>query len=80
MALEYPNNVVGFIAQNKLNSKYLTFTPGVNIDVKGDDLGQSYNTPEVLKAQGTDYFIVGRGIYNSENPKEKAKEYVARCN
>ena len=69
MALEYPNNVVGFIAQNKLNSKYLTFTPGVNIDVKGDDLGQ-----------GTDYFIVGRGIYNSENPKEKAKEYVARCN
>ncbi|MEG0760450.1 MAG: orotidine 5'-phosphate decarboxylase / HUMPS family protein, partial [Chryseobacterium sp.] len=38
--------------------------------------GQQYNTPEhVFKTLHTDFIIVGRGIYKSENPEQAALTY-----
>jgi len=72
-------NVVGFITQEHVSDGYLNFSPGVNINDSGDSLGQSYRTPEVMKENGTDIFIVGRGIYNSDDIVEAAKTYRDRC-
>lgn len=64
--------VIGFIAQEKLSldPNLITMTPGVNFEFKEDKLGQNYNTPEhtILK-KGSDIIIVGRGIYQSNNPE-----------
>ena len=52
------------------------FYARVNINSKGDDKGQQYNTPEhVFKNLHTDFVIVGRGIYKAENVEKSAKLY-----
>jgi len=39
-------------------------------------LGQQYNTPEnVIGKQGSDVIIVGRGIYEADDPVAEAKKY-----
>ena len=69
-------NVVGFISQQKVNNEYLTFTPGINLLTTNDGLGQSYKTCE--KSPG-DIFIVGRGIYESDNIVETTVLYKNKC-
>lgn len=69
-------NVIGGVSQKTISDDLLLFTPGVNLDTKGDGKGQQYNTPEVVfKKLLTDFIIVGRGIYQSENPKEASLTY-----
>ena len=75
LAQKYKSHVTGFISQQSLSKDFLTFTPGVNIDITHDNLGQTYNTPESLYKTGTDFFIVGRGIYNSSNPSISTDKY-----
>ena len=75
---DHKDIVVGIVAQNHRpkHKGQLLFTPGINIDIKGDNLGQSYNTPQVaFNQKGTDVMIVGRGIYRAEKPGIKAEEY-----
>lgn len=60
-------NVIGFITQRKIDN-YLCFTPGISLDVQGDDLGQLYKTPEQALKDGADILIVGRGIL--KDPKK----------
>ena len=78
-ALEIINShphIIGCVAQDKVSPTTLLFTPGVNLDSKGDDRGQQYNTPEyVFQKLGTDFVIVGRGIYKAENMEEAALTY-----
>jgi len=75
IALSHPN-VIGGVSQNALPEEVLLFTPGVNLADSGDGKGQQYNTPEhVFKTLHTDFIIVGRGIYKSENPGEAASNY-----
>lgn len=75
IALSHPN-VIGGVSQNLLPSELLLFTPGVNLADKGDGKGQQYNTPEhVFKNLKTDFMIVGRGIYKSENPEQASLQY-----
>ena len=69
-------NVLGAVAQRKISDGLLLFTPGVNMSSAGDSKGQQYNTPErVFRNIHTDFMIVGRGIYQSADPKESAREY-----
>ncbi len=76
MAEQYPELVVGFISQQKLHPKFLHFTPGINLSTEGDGMGQQYNSPEyVIGEKGSDLMIVGRGIYQAENPIEMAQKY-----
>src|SRR5690606_4365388 len=73
---ESASNVLGAVAQRKISDDLLLFTPGVNMSAAGDNKGQQYNTPErVFRNIHTDFMIVGRGIYQSANPKESAQEY-----
>jgi uridine monophosphate synthetase len=75
LALSHPN-VIGGVSQNQLPDEMLLFTPGVNLADSGDGKGQQYNTPEhVFKMLHTDFIIVGRGIYKSENPAQAALTY-----
>ena len=69
--------VMGFIAQSRVSqdTDLVTMTPGVNLSVGGDVLGQNYNDPMHAVANGADIIIVGRGIYGAKNPSEVAKEY-----
>ena len=69
-------NVIGGVSQNKLPETMLLFTPGVNLDVKGDGKGQQYNTPQhVFTNLKTDFIIVGRGIYQAEDAAATAEFY-----
>ena len=74
MALDHPEFVIGFIAQNRMDGlaaemgcdgkDLLILTPGVGLDSRGDGKGQQYRTPkEVVEESGCDVIIVGRGIY-----------------
>jgi len=78
MARDNNDFVIGFITMRKLldDPTYINFTPGVKLVEGGDGLGQQYNTPErVIKEQGSDIIIVGRGIYESQYPIAEAKKY-----
>lgn len=69
-------NVIGGVSQNKLPEELLLFTPGVNLADSGDGKGQQYNTPEhVFRTLHTDFIIVGRGIYKSEDTEAAAITY-----
>lgn len=78
LAEEYTDFVIGFICQQKLseNPGMVHMTPGVKIAKNTDTFGQQYNTPEnVITKKGTDIIIVGRGIYEADDPLATAKEY-----
>ena len=78
MAEEHKDFVIGFITMKKLldDPCFINMTPGVKLTEGGDELGQQYNTPErVIKQQGSDIIIVGRGIYEADNPLTEAKKY-----
>lgn len=79
MAEEYPDFVMGFIAQHQLteNPGLLHMTPGVQSNFDGTDgLGQHYISPEqAITQNGTDIIIVGRGIYQSDHPVTRAHYY-----
>ena len=77
-ALMHKDFVMGFIAQHRLldDPGFVTMTPGVKMSLGGDSLGQQYLSPEkVIVENGSDVIIVGRGIYQSSNPVDAAKEY-----
>lgn len=78
IAETHKDTVVGIVAQQRLtqDAGLLQFTPGINLKVKADQAGQVYNSPDVAFAErGTDFMIVGRGIYQANNPLEAAKAY-----
>lgn len=79
LAKKYRSNVVGFICQQRLvenDDDLLHFTPGVNMSIKGDNLGQQYNDPEsIINSKGSDVIIVGRDIYQVKDPYQASKMY-----
>lgn len=79
-AREHKEFVMGFIAQQSLNSEkddnFITMTPGVQLSAGGDSLGQQYNTPrKVIGEAGSDIIIVGRGILQAQDRRRAALEY-----
>ena len=82
--------VLGFVAQKNLNAdkkdEFLVFTPGVGFPPdgkdgvgaknKGDGLGQQWRGPrEVVRDEGADIVIVGRGIVNARDRASEAERY-----
>lgn len=78
MAIEYPDLVVGLVCQNPLFLEHpglLQLTPGVQLNVSCDSLGQQYNSPETVIQNGADIAVVGRGITKSCKPADAAVKY-----
>jgi uridine monophosphate synthetase len=81
LAKENKDFVIGFIAQKKLvdSPEFIHFTPGVQFLQKSDALGQQYLTPEkALVKNKTDIILVGRGIYQANDPALSARQYQER--
>ena len=70
----YPYPVVGTIGQN--NTGTLQATPGIHFENSKDNLNQVYKTPQIARKKGADLFIIGRGIYLSDNPVKTIKKYL----
>ncbi|MBU1167343.1 orotidine-5'-phosphate decarboxylase [Patescibacteria group bacterium] len=85
MARKYPDFVTGFIGSSKVSEleelraiagdDFVIMTPGVKLAAGGDAMGQRYSTPQDVVQAGSDVIIVGRGIYESDNPEKTAEEY-----
>lgn len=72
------NFAVGLISQSRLSQdlNLIQFTPGVNLSMAGDQLGQRYVTVEkAVCEKGADVIIVGRGITGSEDVQQAARKY-----
>lgn len=73
--------VIGFIAQRDMGGAaegfdWLTMTPGVGLDDKGDALGQQYRTVDEVIKTGTDIIIVGRGLFGKgRDPSVEGERY-----
>ena len=67
------NNIVGFITQYRINlDDMICMTPGISLaNTRVGD--QRYKT---VNEVDTDYIIVGRALYNSENIEEDIKKFL----
>ena len=74
------NIVLGFVSQKKIaDDNYLYLTPGVSLKTGEDQLDQCYRTPEdAIGRDKCDIIIVGRAIYNSDNPESDAIQFKNR--
>jgi len=78
MAKKHKEFVVGFISLSCLvdDPQFIHMTPGVQLSAGGDTLGQQYLTPaDVILNRGSDVIIVGRGIYQAEDPIKAAVNF-----
>ncbi len=78
IAEQHSDIVLGIVSQNHRseNPGIMMLTPGINTDRKKDGLGQTYNHPdEAFSKRGVDIMIVGRGIYQADNPALQAEIY-----
>ncbi|KAI4116324.1 MAG: hypothetical protein LQ345_003241 [Seirophora villosa] len=76
--------VLGFVAQEDLNrdkgDEWVVFTPGVGLPADNrearDGLGQRWRGPrEVVRDEGADVVIVGRGILGAKDRRAEAERY-----
>ncbi|KAH7358859.1 orotidine 5'-monophosphate decarboxylase [Plectosphaerella cucumerina] len=87
VARHHKDSVIGFVAMRRLgedigqkgDEDFVVFTTGVSSRQSGDALGQQYQTPAVAVTGGSDFVIVGRDIYLSEDPVEAAKRCQAQA-
>ncbi|KAI8866172.1 Orotidine 5'-phosphate decarboxylase [Ramicandelaber brevisporus] len=91
MAVRNSDFVVGFISNGSLSKlvdeastaanaghrDFICMTPGVGLDASKDGMGQQYRTPDqIVRANGSDIIIVGRGIYGpGKDAAAEAKRY-----
>lgn len=78
IAEDHKDVVLGTVSQNYRsdNPGIMMLTPGINTDRKKDGMGQTYNHPdEAFSKRGVDIMIVGRGIYQAQNPRLQSEIY-----
>ena len=68
------NNIIGIVCQNKMSENKLNIVPGISLNNKKDNKGQTYHTPQEKKF--ADILVIGRSIYKSENPKNEILKYL----
>lgn len=92
-AREHKDFVMGFVAQESLNSEpnddFIHMTPGCQLPpddeerngaVHGDGKGQQYRTPQdIIGACGADIVIVGRGILKAGDAQAEAERYRSKA-
>lgn len=73
-------NVIGIVCQSKMTDTKLNIVPGISLNKKNktDSMGQQYNSLE--DRSFADFYVVGRDIVNSENPRKKLLEYISLTN
>jgi len=73
LATKHPQNVIGFITQKRIDIEpFLNMTPGISLSNNSVD-DQRYSAVDKVD---TDFIIVGRGIYQSENVVESALAFL----
>jgi orotidine-5'-phosphate decarboxylase len=79
MGQQHPDFVAGFIAQQRFadTDAFLCCTPGISLVAKNDTTGQQYKTPAEAITQGADILIVGRGLYQAQDPVAEVQKYLA---
>lgn len=77
MADNCPESVIGFICQEGLsnNPAHIHMTPRIKFNEETNELGQDYITPKDAIKNGTDCIIVGRAIWQANNPAKIANAY-----
>ena len=86
IAKKHRQSVIGFVATRSLTSvattttvtvdeDFVIFTTAVNASAKGDSLSQQCQTPTLAIMGGSDFIIVGRGIYAAPDPVEAVQQY-----
>ncbi|XP_067843574.1 uridine 5'-monophosphate synthase [Heptranchias perlo] len=78
LAEEHSDFVIGFISSSNISSRseFIHMTPGVQLQIGADNLGQQYLSPEeVINKKASDIIIVGRGILSAKDCVEAARIY-----
>ncbi|XP_069791691.1 uridine 5'-monophosphate synthase [Narcine bancroftii] len=78
LAEEHTDFVIGFISSSNISgrSEFIHMTPGVQMQIGEDNLGQKYLSPEeVINRRASDVMIVGRGILSAKDCVEAARVY-----
>lgn len=79
LAGEYADLITGIVCQNALfvdKPGFVQLTPGVQLNVAKDNLGQQYNSPEtVILERGADVAVVGRGVTQATDVAAAAEKY-----
>lgn len=73
------SNVCGVICQNPsyVPENMLSIMPGIHLHKKNDGKNQIWKTPDNIKHKPT-FYVVGRGILNSENPLQESILYKSK--
>ncbi|AWU46083.1 orotidine-5'-phosphate decarboxylase [Blattabacterium punctulatus] len=71
------SKVIGTVAQRKVDNRLLLFTPGIHFsDSIKNYKGNNYIHPnQAFIKKNCDFIIVGKAIYQSDNPKIVAENY-----
>jgi orotidine-5'-phosphate decarboxylase len=79
MSRKHADFTAGFIAQQRFpdTEEFLYCTPGISLLAKGDKTGQQYKTPKEAMEAGSDILIVGRGLYQADDPVLEVKKYLS---
>jgi uridine monophosphate synthetase len=77
LAAMYSDFVIGFLCLHRLSDdpRFLHFTTGIQREEREGTLGQQYKTPQQAIGSGSDFIIVGRGIFAAKDPREEAESY-----
>ena len=67
--------IVGIVTQT-IHANLVCFTPGISLSKKTDNLDQTYRSPESKLVSDKQLFIVGRDIYDSNDPCGIALKYL----
>ncbi|XP_055494017.1 uridine 5'-monophosphate synthase [Leucoraja erinacea] len=78
LAEQHTDFVIGFISSSNISGRpeFVHMTPGVQMQIGADNLGQQYLSPEeVINKRASDIIIVGRGILSAKDCKIAARMF-----